>query len=352
MNDAELQKLYDEFIKDETIMGLKNLFNKYNIVGRYKEDQYKSLMYEKFGKDHLKSIFRKRLSNHTSQKFKEYKEEKLENLKSLSEKLYQTFIKDKTTCGLTSLFKKNKIGSKTGGHIREILYKKYGKENIDRISFKRTSSNSHKNRSGDSYKHSEETNRKISETNKKIWSERPDLKELGRENIKYCFKNSHSPQTNINRIKSRRCGCGWKDHTTETKNKLSVVFRKKWKNGDYDNRVKSFSSKSQIEIENIIKLLGYSVIGEYFINGRPYDVFVKEKNLIIEYNGTYWHFDPKVYDKNHYDKSSCKYAYEIWERDRIKIENAKKYGYDVKIIWENEWQKCQNKTDYIKKLLC
>ena len=62
MNDAELQKLYDEFIKDETIMGLKNLFNKYNIVGRYKEDQYKSLMYEKFGKDHLKSIFRKRLS--------------------------------------------------------------------------------------------------------------------------------------------------------------------------------------------------------------------------------------------------------------------------------------------------
>ena len=169
--------------------------------------------------------------------------------------------------------------------------------------------------------------------------------------IKYCSPNGHLPQTNINRIKSRRCGAGWKDHTTETKNKLSVVFRKKWKSGDYDNRVKSFSSKSQIEIENIIRSLGYSVIGEYFVNGRQYDVFVKEKNLIIEYNGTYWHFDPKVYDKNHYDKSSGKYAYEIWERDKIKMENAKKYGYNVLVIWEKEWQSSSDKVEYIKKLL-
>ena len=98
--------------------------------------------------------------------------------------------------------------------------------------------------------------------------------------------------------------------------------------------------------------MGYSVKGEYFVNGRPYDVFVKEKNLIIEYNGTYWHFDPEIYDRNHYDKSSGKYAYEIWDRDEKKIENAKKFGYNVKVIWENEWNKCKDKIDYIKKILC
>jgi hypothetical protein len=43
-----------------------------------------------------------------------------------SERLYQIFIKDESICGFTSLFKLNKIGSKTGEKIKKYLYNKYG----------------------------------------------------------------------------------------------------------------------------------------------------------------------------------------------------------------------------------
>ena len=122
--------------------------------------------------------------------------------------------------------------------------------------------------------------------------------------------------------------------------------------GDYSNRVKSFSSGCQKEMEQIIQSLGYTTVDEYFINGRPYDVFIKEKNLIVEFNGDYWHLNPTIYDKNHYDKSRNVYSYEIWNRDEEKINNAKKFGYNVLVVWEKDWNNSQDKVGYIKKLLC
>ena len=275
------------------------------------------------------------------------------DLQSLVDDCYQEFIFDETIIGFNGLLKSKGLGSKRIIKLRNLIYEKYGKERLVNIYRNRLARLGQKSRPKD-YKHSEYTIKKIKESNTKYWKNiNENRREISRQSmVKFCTLNSHSPQTNVKRIKSRRAGAGWKDHSTETKNKMSIVFKNKWKSGDYENRVKSFSSKSQIEIEDIIRKMGYSVEGEYFINGRPYDVFVKEKNLIIEYNGTYWHFDPKVYDKNHFDKGSGMYAYQIWERDRKKIEDAKKFGYNVLVVWEREWQRCQDKVDYIKKLLC
>lgn len=57
---------------------------------------------------------------------------------------------------------------------------------------------------------------------------------------------------------------------------------------------------------------------------------------MIEINGNYWHCNPEMYDKDFYNKSKGKYAWEIWEYDKHKIECANMHGYDVLIIWENE----------------
>jgi hypothetical protein len=75
---------------------------------------------------------------------------------------------------------------------------------------------------------------------------------------------------------------------------------------------------------SIVASLGFDVEDEYLINGKSYDILVKEKNLIVEFNGTYWHLDPRRYDKDHYDKSRQMYAHEIWKRDLQKLDVAKK----------------------------
>ena len=352
MDKEKLKMLYNDFLIDESLLGIKNLLNKHGIIGRYQEDKWKSELYKEFGEEKLKSIFRKRLYLHTSKKSKEREQKKLIGLESLSEKLYKEFIGDETIFGLTTLFRRNKIGSKIGGHIRKILYDKYGKENVDRISFHRTAIRGHRFK-GPTI-HTEKSKQKISKSNKMSWKNSDESRrELSRKNmIGFCSPKSHSSSVGIKRTESRRTGKGWKPHTEEAKRKMSEIFFRKWKNGDYDNRVKSFSSKSQLELMKFIGHGGYTTESEYTINGKPYDIFVKEKNLIIEFNGTYWHLDPRIYDENYYDKSRNIYASELWKRDKQKLAVAKKLGYNVMVVWEKDWCECADKIKYVKSILC
>ena len=265
---------------------------------------------------------------------------------------YQAYINDETIVGFDGLLRSKGLGSKRIIKLRNLIYEKYGKEELIRIYRKRLTKRMHETRSVESYQHTKEWNEKISEGNKKTFSERPDLREQSRENmIKYCNPHGHTLEVSKKRLDSRRVGKGWKPHSYATKKKISKIFKKKWSSGDYNNRVKSFSSKGQNEVEEIIQSLGYKTKNEYFINGRPYDILVKDKNLIIEFNGTYWHLDPNVYKKDYYDKCRNVYAHEIWNKDLEKVDNAKKRGYDVKIIWQHDWENCPDKVKYLKEIL-
>ena len=42
----------------------------------------------------------------------------------------------------------------------------------------------------------------------------------------------------------------------------------------------------------------------------------------------------------------------IWNNDLEKIDIAKKNGYNVKVIWQYDWETCKEKTEYIKSFLC
>lgn len=82
-------------------------------------------------------------------------------------------------------------------------------------------------------------------------------------------------------------------------------------------------------------------IDDEFVNCYP-DYILNTK--IIEYNGDYWHMNPKIYKPN--DKipftniiskkihGDC--ASDIWEYDRKKKEALEKLGYKVKVIWESD----------------
>ena len=72
-------------------------------------------------------------------------------------------------------------------------------------------------------------------------------------------------------------------------------------------------------------------------------------NKIIEFNGDFWHMNPSIYDENYFNKISKIYAKDKWEIDKIKIECARKNGYDVLIVWEHDYRK--DKENTIQKCL-
>lgn len=79
--------------------------------------------------------------------------------------------------------------------------------------------------------------------------------------------------------------------------------------------------------------------------------FVNIKNKkIIEFNGDKFHANPILYNENDkpnpYTDISAK---DIWDFDNKKINEVIKKGYDVLVIWENDYK--ENKTECINKCL-
>lgn len=110
-------------------------------------------------------------------------------------------------------------------------------------------------------------------------------------------------------------------------------------------------SKGEIAIAQTLKSMGIDSISEFKIDKFPYDFLISDTNTIIEYYGTRWHFDPRFYDADHYDKFTRQYAHQKWEKDNKKELLAKSKGYDIVIIWQYDWQIASNKRIFLEKLL-
>jgi G:T-mismatch repair DNA endonuclease (very short patch repair protein) len=80
----------------------------------------------------------------------------------------------------------------------------------------------------------------------------------------------------------------------------------------------------------------------------PFDFGNKEKKKLIEFYGTYWHTDPRVYDDNFYHLQRRLTAKQIKSRDQAKRTYAQNSGYDVFVLWEYDWKK--NKAMIIENL--
>lgn len=70
-------------------------------------------------------------------------------------------------------------------------------------------------------------------------------------------------------------------------------------------------------------------------------------NKLIEYNGTYWHADPRFY--NELVKVRNMTAADVREKDKIKLETAMSQGYEVLVIWEHDFK--ENKQREIEKCI-
>jgi len=116
-----------------------------------------------------------------------------------------------------------------------------------------------------------------------------------------------------------------------------------------------YSNISQILFWDIFNILGNDMtkFGElkgefYLINEEKkwfaYDYVDITRKKCIEYNGDFWHCNPKDFNEEYIHRIKNKSAKEIWENDKAKITLMESKGYKVLVIWDSEYRKKPDQT--------
>lgn len=98
-------------------------------------------------------------------------------------------------------------------------------------------------------------------------------------------------------------------------------------------------SKAEYEIFEILKDKGFEVAQQSRVSSRAYFYDIMIGNKIIEYNGDYWHMNPKKFQNDDFNSRLNMLAEEKWGKDAEKINHAIECGYEVMIIWERDFKK-------------
>jgi len=187
------------------------------------------------------------------------------------------------------------------------------------------------------------------------------------------FGKTHTKES-LKKISKSKTGqyTGDKNHMKQEKYRQMSrdIMRSNWDNGILDKKVISeqmkqtqrsgkiksvIVSKREKEIVKEIKQLGYDPINSYRVDSKICDVYIPSLNLIIEYFGDYWHCNPKKYESDFFNKKKGKFAWELWDYDKKKIDLIKSYGYNLEVVWEGDL-KLNNKLieliieNYVTKL--
>jgi very-short-patch-repair endonuclease len=90
----------------------------------------------------------------------------------------------------------------------------------------------------------------------------------------------------------------------------------------------------------MLKELNVFYLAQYKLGGRYYDAFLPDHNVLLEFDGAFWHKEKK---------EDCKYDFQLkgMEVDKLKNEIAKKEGLKIIRIKEKE----PITQDQLKKLI-
>jgi G:T-mismatch repair DNA endonuclease (very short patch repair protein)/predicted RNA-binding Zn-ribbon protein involved in translation (DUF1610 family) len=168
------------------------------------------------------------------------------------------------------------------------------------------------------------------------------------------FGKNHTKES-LDKMSKSKTGqyTGDKNHMKQEKYRQMSrdIMRSNWDNGILDRKVISeqmkqtqrsgkiksvITSKREKEIVKEIKQLGYKPIHSYRVDSKICDVYIPSLNLIIEYFGDYWHCNPKKYESDFFNKKKGKFAWELWDYDKNKIDLIKSYGYNLEVVWEGD----------------
>lgn len=87
--------------------------------------------------------------------------------------------------------------------------------------------------------------------------------------------------------------------------------------------------------------------GKWSIYLNTYVVYdIKHLDCIIEFNGDYWHANPKMFLPEVTIRGTK--AKDIWNRDQLKLQTARDLGYRVLTVWESDFK--NNKEETLKQV--
>lgn len=123
------------------------------------------------------------------------------------------------------------------------------------------------------------------------------------------------------------------------------LLKKSWAKWD----AKGVASEKEKQFAEEIKIIFNDF--EFFDSKNPYivelnqktfipDIAIPELKLFIEFYGDYWHGNPALFSEQQLVSQGRFSRKEINEKDAKRIEAIKKTtGFEVLVIWENEWKK-------------
>jgi very-short-patch-repair endonuclease len=128
--------------------------------------------------------------------------------------------------------------------------------------------------------------------------------------------------------------------TDTAKKKLSEIAIKRWKDGGFVNcQFGRAETKLEKKVKVILNELGYEYKQYYWLsksgwNSKEYDFYIKELNLLVEVDGTYWHSLPENIENDKYKNEFAEvmnYKLVRIPEEKINMEYIKKLINGVKI---------------------
>lgn len=105
------------------------------------------------------------------------------------------------------------------------------------------------------------------------------------------------------------------------------------------------TSMAEKDFKKYLNSIGVAVDEQFQLLYKFYDFIVKDTNIIIEFDGDYWHCNPAVYPNGPENKMQKKAI----ENDRYKTALAQSKGYTIIRVWEKDFN--ENEPTVKKKIL-
>lgn len=312
-----LEKIYEQLLN--TDRSLAQIIEKKYKVTDYSAPKLRQGMYDEYGKDHVLGISQ---DNSTKRQVRTRRENNESwHSEETKEKISQTFQKDdglreRSRQQMNELHDKGLAGNDSEANKKAAKTRKKRYDNW----------------------HDEDTKEKISDA--------LEGREFTSEHIK---KLSEAAKRRYEREEDHPLKVLHEEgHSEEVKSKLSDICKRQWENGTHSP---TFVSSGQKELFNIISDKGYEPEMDYVIESKPFDVYVPALNLVLEFNGTYWHLDPDAYDEDYYDDCRDVTASQVWDEDREKMKLAESKGYNIEVVWQREWESVEEKRSIVNSII-
>lgn len=113
-----------------------------------------------------------------------------------------------------------------------------------------------------------------------------------------------------------------------------------------------FLSKGHEDLHHNLVPLGFKMHVQ--IGRMEVDECHEDLKIVVEFNGDFWHCNPRTWKADQYNKAIRMTAGEKWHKDIARKKMLQSLGYSVLTVWENDWKQNKEKcletiTEHIKE---